>query len=323
MPKLSTCPEFIDLQNQVNELEPQELVCETFCPLVVGETEGVDSPVNLNPAAPTQITWGGWQSQDESVVATSGDDVRIASDDVCAAHVTGSVTFVNDDAAANAQRAHPELWLLKDGQRVALAQTYIRDNSGQDSDTATISWYDTDPVAGSVYTLEVEQDSIGDNATGQGTAALEIYFDEEIANYLQVAAHRKFEICKPDGDSDGGGDPGGEGFTPLFPAANGKVVSDNFQDGNGNAPFNLQVRNTQGDPVNWQACTPDVGYSTIPNLQTSGANYQVIDNGDGTFKHCFDGTGLGGFQNITITGGVPSPAGNGGSGNLDLYCQTA
>ena len=197
--KLSECPVFIDLKAQVDALSSPDETCETFCPVVVGEAEGVDGPLNLNPVNDTPVTWGGWQSQDESVVATSGTDIRIASGDVCAAQISASVTFVNDGTTTgtgNAQRAHPELWLLKGTQKVALGQTYIRDANGQDSDTATISWWDTDPVAGTVYSLVVNQDSIDTTPTGQATSALEVYSGEEIVSYLQVAAHRRFELCR-------------------------------------------------------------------------------------------------------------------------------
>ena len=322
MPDINDCPVIISLLADIAELQAASnpLVCSQFCPVVVGEVEGVDSPINLNPVNPTAITWGGWQSQDETIVETSGNDLLISSDDVCVAHVTASVTFVNDDTGANAQRTHPELWLLKDGQRVALAQTYIRDNSGQDSDTANISWYDMDPVAGSVYTLEVVQDSIGNAATGQATAPLEIYFDTEIANYMQVAAHRRFQLCATVSDGTGGDAGGFETGAP----ANGVLISDNFQDGNNNAPFNLQVRNQTNNATDWQACTPNVPYASIPNLVAGAYTLNTINNADGTYKHCFTGTSPLGAQgsansSISITGGLPNPAGSGGAQNVELY----
>ncbi len=43
-------------------------------------------------------------------------------------------------------------------------------------------------------------------------------------------------------------------------------------------------------------------------------------NADGTFQHVFTGTSdLGAFQNITITGGAPTPPGVGGTSNVDLF----
>lgn len=173
------------LRKKVKEL------CESVerHPVVVGELENVDGPINLNPALATPIAWGGWQSQNNSRVAVSGSEAEIVVD-ACAVQVSASVTFFNDTAAAtgNAQRAHPELWLLRNGVRVALAQTYIRDVNGHDSDTATISWWDLNPVAGTTYSLEVQQDSIDNPATGQAAGTLEVFRDPEIASYLQVAA---------------------------------------------------------------------------------------------------------------------------------------
>lgn len=165
----------------------------TGCPVVVGELENVDGPINLNPDAATPITWGGWQSQDDSVVEVGNAEVTVLGTDVCAAHVTMSVTFINVDgeATGDAQRAHPEVWILRDGQRWALAQIYIRDANGQDSDTASVDKWDLDPV-GRVYSLQVQQDSIETPASGQAdTGTLEVFREPEIASYLQVAAFNK------------------------------------------------------------------------------------------------------------------------------------
>lgn len=163
-------------------------------PVVVAELESADGPLNLNPAAATQVAWGGFQPNGDPDISTSGTEITLEASNFCAAHCTASLTFVNSDGpqggTGNAQRAHPELWLLRNGQRVALAQTYIRDANGQDSDTATISWYDRNPVAGTVYSLEVQRDSIETVASGQAVGTLEVFFDVETANYLQVAAFR-------------------------------------------------------------------------------------------------------------------------------------
>lgn len=159
------------------------------CPVIVGELENVDGPLNMNPAAATPITWGGWQSQDEDVVKTNGKQLEIVAD-VCAVHVTMSITVVNEGGGAtgNAQRAHPEVWILRNGVRWALGQTYIRDANGQDSDTASVDKWDLQPRVGTVYSLEIQQDSIDNPATGQAGAALEAFRDPEIASYLQAAA---------------------------------------------------------------------------------------------------------------------------------------
>lgn len=103
-----------------------------------------------------------------------------------------------------------------------------------------------------------------------------------------------------------------------LPPADGKIVSDNFQD-QPFVPFNLQVRNTTGNTVDWQALVENVPYATIPNLNLNGALIQTVDNGDGTYSHMFTGESIAPFQNIIITGGVVSPSGD-GSG-LSLYCE--
>ena len=121
------------------------------------------------------------------------------------------------------------------------------------------------------------------------------------------------------GDCDDSSNGGG---SVTLPPARGKIVSDNFQDGEANATFNLQVRNTNGGDVNWQALVENVPYATIPGLAAGSYTLVTTDNGDGTFNHLFTGTQtLVGFANITITGGIPDPPGN-GSG-LTLYCEAA
>lgn len=90
--------------------------------------------------------------------------------------------------------------------------------------------------------------------------------------------------------------------------SSGQLVVDNFQDGNGNAPFNLQVRNTTGSPISWKVVVTDVPYATIAGL-TSGA-YTLVTTDTSLYAHTFTGTTpLGAYSNITITGGTPSPTG--------------
>ena len=102
------------------------------------------------------------------------------------------------------------------------------------------------------------------------------------------------------------------------PAA-GVIVADNFQDGNGNAPFSMQLRNTTGTASNWIAVIRDVAYSSIPSL--NAGPYTLTTSGSGPYTHTFTGTSpLGAYANIAITGGTPSPAGVGtASGNPELY----
>lgn len=104
---------------------------------------------------------------------------------------------------------------------------------------------------------------------------------------------------------------------PTLAAAEGKVVSDNFQDQQF-IPFNLQVRNTTGSAVRWEALVANVGYASVPNLNLNGTTLVTSDNGDGTFSHLFSGTSAP-FQNTVISGGIVEPVGT-GSG-LSLYAE--
>ena len=102
------------------------------------------------------------------------------------------------------------------------------------------------------------------------------------------------------------------------PAA-GALVSDNFQDGNGNAPFSLQIRNTTGSPIDWIAVISDVDYASIPSL--NAGNYTLSTTGAGPYTHTFTGTqSLAAGASVTITGGTPSPAGVGSAnGNPEFF----
>lgn len=104
----------------------------------------------------------------------------------------------------------------------------------------------------------------------------------------------------------------GSNTNNLGTPSNGEIVSDNFQDGNGNTQFNLQIRNTTGNTLGWVAEVQDVPYATIPSLVAGNYTHTVNNNGDGTYTHVFQSTvDLGAYANITIQGGMPTPAGNG------------
>ena len=122
------------------------------------------------------------------------------------------------------------------------------------------------------------------------------------------------------GGNDGGGNDGG-GVDDFGTPAGGDLVSDNFQDGNGGAPFNLQVRNTTNSSTGFTAVLDSVPYATIPGLVPGNYTLTTIANPDGTFTHVFESTvDLGPFQNITITSPqAPTPPGNGGTSNVDLF----
>ena len=108
------------------------------------------------------------------------------------------------------------------------------------------------------------------------------------------------------------------GASNLTPAS-GVLVADNFQDGNGGAPFNLQVRNDTGSATTWTAVIRDVPYASITNL--SSGSYALTTTGAGPYTHTFTGTSpLGAYSNVTITGDAPSPAGVGtANGSPELY----
>ena len=123
------------------------------------------------------------------------------------------------------------------------------------------------------------------------------------------------------GGNDGGGDDGGGGGDDFGTPANGDLVSDNFQDGNGDAPFNLQVRNTTNSPTGFTAVLDSVPYATIPGLAPGDYTLTTTANPDGTFTHVFTSTvDLAPFQGIAITSQVaPTPPGMGGTSNVDLF----
>jgi len=125
---------------------------------------------------------------------------------------------------------------------------------------------------------------------------------ETLVPQTQCCKEEPYDPVVEDGSLVGGvGDA-----SPALPAADRKVVSDNFQDQQ-NVQFNLQVRNATSSTVNWEAVAPNKPYSTIPSLQLNGAALVTQDNGDGTFTHLFSGSDL------------VTPSGD-GSG-LSLYCQ--
>ena len=113
-----------------------------------------------------------------------------------------------------------------------------------------------------------------------------------------------------------------ESSEPTLPAANGLVVSDNFQDLEF-VPYNLQVRNTTGQALNWQALVSGVNYSEVPNLVPGNYTVTSSENADGTFNHLFSSTEpVAAFQNVVIAGGI-LPGGFGNGTGLTLFAATA
>lgn len=95
----------------------------------------------------------------------------------------------------------------------------------------------------------------------------------------------------------------------VLSPANDDLVVDNFQDGNSKASFNLQVRNATGDAVKFVAIVRDVPYANIPDI-VAGDYELVTTEADTGYTHTFSGK-LSAYASISITGGVPSPAGVG------------
>ena len=126
-----------------------------------------------------------------------------------------------------------------------------------------------------------------------------------------------YRLTADDKSSIYAGGTSGSETQPTLAPTNGVVVSDNFQDQQF-IPFNLQVRNTTGNTVAWEALVENVGYGTIANLNLNGATMTTTENGDGTYNHLFSGT-LDAYRNIIMQGGTVSPFGT-GSG-LSLYSE--
>lgn len=197
-----SCDDLAACADQINDVvvhPAPDLAC--ISPVVVGELEGVDSPLNLNAIALTPVTWGGWQSQDNAVVTVSGNDITINGSGITAVHVTASVLMQNVDGGAigNAQRAHTEVWLMRNGVKWAAAlHTYMRDYNGHDASSANVDRWDMNP-AGAVYSLAVVRDSIASAGTGQSASGtIEPVGDElETVSYLQAAAFREVAQCTP------------------------------------------------------------------------------------------------------------------------------
>ncbi len=91
------------------------------------------------------------------------------------------------------------------------------------------------------------------------------------------------------------------------------VALDNFQDGNGNAPYSLILRNTTNSPIaNYEVLVSNVPYGTIPGLVLGNHTVAISSNPNGTFNYLFTSTvALPAFGSRTINGGVPVPSGTG------------
>ena len=119
---------------------------------------------------------------------------------------------------------------------------------------------------------------------------------------------------------DGDGDDATGAVSTGEPTAS--IINDNCQDGDGGfVPFNLQVRNSSGNSIDWETIWRNRPYSVIPNLNAGNYIHSVIPAPGGLFDHVFTGTTpLGAFGNLAITGGVPDPLGSDqGCGDVENF----
>ena len=246
-----------------------------------------DQPINIDE----ERADAGWAK-----VGTNGMQFTGSPDHV---DIIGAL---NTDSTGN-YWANPTVVVFRNGtDRIGAATSLHMDTNGTYSgeSTASISFVDHDPGTDPIYTFRSFEK---DNRTMNDATTVDI-------SPITLKAH-----CKSITDTSGSTTSG-----PVLGApANGALVSDNFQDGNGNAPFNLQVRLNGAGPTNWQAVVTGP-YATIPNLVAGAYTLATNDNGDGTYTHVFTGTTpLTNFGGITITGDAPTPAGQGGTANVGLY----
>ena len=263
----------------------------------------VDIHNNGNALAITQTRVDtGWTS------VANGADYAGSPDSV---EVTVNVQ-VDENAASN-YWALPEIIVTRNGTRIGAASAILMQNNGTYSNQSTLAAHIVDPDPGT----DPEYRFLLEDADNRTNAAV----PQDHAHVALRAIH-KVQAYAP--SSTGG--PTTTTTTPTTPTtpdygtpANGLFISDNFQDGNGNAPFNLQVRINGAGPEDWRAVVAGP-YATIPNLSSGNYTLQTTDNGDGSYTHVFTGTvPLANFNNIIITGGLPVPAGAGGTANVALY----
>ena len=100
-----------------------------------------------------------------------------------------------------------------------------------------------------------------------------------------------------------------EAYLDQPKSAEGVLKVDKFQDGKSKAPFSLVVRNETAEPVSFIAIIREAPYEKIPKLAEGDYSLETTKDGVG-YTHTFTGK-LTGYASISITGGVPSPVGNG------------
>lgn len=102
--------------------------------------------------------------------------------------------------------------------------------------------------------------------------------------------------------------------------SDGNLVVDNFQDGNGNAPFDLQLRTTAKETNTYIAILREVPYDEVPDLKADyGLEYDLeVTKGETGYNFTFT-VELEANGKIRLRGGVPSPAGE--SVKPELYIK--
>ena len=154
-------------------------------------------------------------------------------------------------------------------------------------------------------------------ATGDNGVTADILVDE--VWYFNTSATKEVitDVTLSKAGSTTGGTGGGSNTAAPTGTLTSSLVSDNFQDGNSNAPFDLQIRNNSGTTFTngYQILLDNVPYSSIPNLNLGDHTLTINDNGDGTYDYLFSYTNsVAAWASVpNITGGLPVPAGTGSS----------
>ncbi|PKG50663.1 collagen-like protein, partial [Olleya sp. 1-3] len=152
-------------------------------------------------------------------------------------------------------------------------------------------------------------------ATGDNGTTADILVDE--VWYFNTSATKEVITDVIVANDGGSGDTGSTNTATPTGTLTTSLVSDNFQDGNSNAPFDLQIRNNSGTTFTngYQILLDNVPYSSIPNLNLGDHTLTINDNGDGTYDYLFSYTNsVAAWASVpNITGGLPVPAGTGSS----------
>ena len=309
MKKLSDCSVITDLQTQIDEIEltegPQGEQGIPGPPGADGAdgingqdgADGIDGQNGADGADGQNGVDG--QDGAQGIPGVDGSDATIPADWRCE-EICGVVGYVNLDVNGNPFASCGDFVL---GENSTGIRTIVSAPTGAETHSVD-AIVDADSRDGihvhfdSSFTVGRISISTGDNG-----ATADTLVNAPIS--IKWYGKRKVIVCDTLTPTEGGSGP-------VIGTATTNYVNDNCQDGGGNAPFNLQIRNQTNTADDWQMVWEDRPYATIPSLSAGPYTHSVIDNGNGTYDHVFTGTApLGAFANVTITGGLPVPAGDG------------